>query len=96
MNVKHECVNTETDGREGSELARTRQRNKNATTELRKSKVVHRCLSSASPRDAAMLRGVLRVLREWVLARSAPASPFARVCALHLLCRDAGFCMMPG
>ena len=45
----------------------------------------------ASPRDAARLRGVLRVLREWDLARSAPASPLARVCALHLLCRDAGF-----
>ena len=51
---------------------------------------VHRCLSSASPRDAARLRGVVRVLREWVLARSAPASPLARACALHLLCRDAG------
>ena len=51
----------------------------------------HRCLSSASPRDAARLRGVVRVLREWVLARSAPASPLARACALHLLCRDAGF-----
>ena len=34
---------------------------------------------------------MLRVLREWVLARSAPASPLARACALHLLCRDAGF-----
>ena len=34
---------------------------------------------------------MLRVLREWVLARSAPSSPLARVCALHLLCRDAGF-----
>ena len=33
---------------------------------------------------------MLRVLREWVLARSAPASPLARACALHLLCRDAG------
>merc|ERR1711924_143653 len=43
------------------------------------------------PRDAARLRGVVRVLREWVLARSAPASPLARACALHLLCRDAGF-----
>ena len=31
---------------------------------------------------------MLRVLREWVLVRSAPASPLARVCALHLLCRD--------
>ena len=51
----------------------------------------HRCLSAASSRDAARLRGVLRVLREWVLARSAPASPLARACALHLLCRDAGF-----
>ena len=51
----------------------------------------HRCLSTASPRDAARLRGVLRVLREWILARSAPASPLARACALHLLCRDAGF-----
>ena len=51
----------------------------------------HRRLSAASPRDAARLRGVLRVLREWVLARSAPASPLARACALHLLCRDAGF-----
>ena len=51
----------------------------------------HRCLSAASPRDAARLRGVLRVLREWVLARSAPASPLARACVLHLLCRDAGF-----
>ena len=36
---------------------------------------------------------MLRVLREWVLARSAPASPLARACALHLLCWDAG---MPG
>ena len=33
---------------------------------------------------------MLRVLREWILARSAPASPLARACALHLLCRDAG------
>ena len=33
---------------------------------------------------------MLRVLREWVLAHSAPASPLARACALHLLCRDAG------
>ena len=33
---------------------------------------------------------MLRVLCEWVLARSAPASPLARACALHLLCRDAG------
>ena len=47
--------------------------------------------TAAFPRDAARLRGVLRVLREWVLARSAPASPLARACALHLLCRDAGF-----
>merc|ERR1711998_173670 len=39
------------------------------------------------PPDAARLRGVLR---EWVLARSAPASPLARACALHLMCRDAG------
>ena len=51
----------------------------------------HHCLSAAFPRDAARLRGVLRVLREWVLARSAPASPLARACALHLLCRDARF-----
>ena len=51
----------------------------------------HRCSSAASPRDAARLRGGVRVLREWVLARSAPASPLARACALHLLCRDAGF-----
>jgi hypothetical protein len=36
------------------------------------------------------LRGVVRVLREWDLARSAPASPLSRACALHLLCRDAG------
>jgi hypothetical protein len=50
------------------------------------------CLSSGTgPRDAARLRGVLRVLREWVLASSAPASPLARACALHLKCRDAGF-----
>ena len=55
----------------------------------------HRCLSAAFPRDAARLRGGVRVLREWVLARSAPASPLARACALHLLCRCAGF-MMPG
>ena len=34
---------------------------------------------------------MVRVLREWVLARSDPASPLARACALHLLCRDAGF-----
>ena len=49
------------------------------------------CLSAASPRDAARLWGVVRVLREWGLARSAPSSPLARACALHLLCRDAGF-----
>ena len=36
-------------------------------------------------------RTVLRVLREWGLARFAPASPLARACELHLLCRDAGF-----
>ena len=34
---------------------------------------------------------MVRVLREWDLARSDPASPLARACALHLLCRDAGF-----
>ena len=51
----------------------------------------YRCLSSAFPGDAARLRGVVRVLREWCLARSAPASPLAHACALHLLCRDAGF-----
>ena len=34
---------------------------------------------------------MVRVLREWVLARTAPASPLARACVLHLLCRDAGF-----
>jgi len=34
---------------------------------------------------------VLRVLDEWVLARSAPAPARACACALHLLCRDAGF-----
>ena len=39
--------------------------------------------------DAARLRGVLRVLREWGLARSAPAPARARACALHLLCPDA-------
>ena len=33
---------------------------------------------------------MLDVLREWVLGRSAPASPLARACALHLLCWDAG------
>ena len=33
---------------------------------------------------------MLRVLREWVLARSAPANPLARSCVLHLLCQDAG------
>ena len=49
----------------------------------------HRCLSAAFPRDAARLRGGVRVLCEWGLARSAPASPLAR--ALHLLCRDARF-----
>jgi len=32
----------------------------------------------------------VRVLREWGLARSAPASPLARACALHLL-PGAGF-----
>ena len=31
------------------------------------------------------------MVREWVLARSAPASPLALAFALHLLCRDAGF-----
>ena len=51
----------------------------------------HRCLSAAFPCDAARLRGVVRVLREWFLARSAPASPLARACALHLLCRGACF-----
>ena len=45
----------------------------------------HRCLSAASPRDAARLRVVVRVLREWVFARSAPANPLrsrrpARAC----------------
>ena len=49
-------------------------------------------LRRAFPRDAARLRGGVRVLREWVLARSAPASPLARACALHLLCWDAGIC----
>ena len=34
---------------------------------------------------------MLRVLCEWVLARSAPSSPLVRACAMHLLCRDAGF-----
>ena len=33
----------------------------------------------------------MRVPREWILTRSAPASSLARACALHLLCRDAGF-----
>ena len=33
---------------------------------------------------------MLRVLREWVLARPAPASPLARACALRLLCRVPG------
>ena len=51
----------------------------------------HRCLSAAFPRDAARLRGGVRVLEEWVLARSAPAPARACSCALHLLCRDAGF-----
>ena len=51
----------------------------------------HAASPPPSPRDAARLRGVLRVLREWVLARSSPASPLARACALHLLCQDAGF-----
>ena len=32
----------------------------------------------------------VRVLCERVLVRYAPASPLARACALHLLCRDAG------
>lgn len=36
---------------------------------------------------------MLRVLREWVLARSAPASPLARLCAASAV---PGFCMMPG
>ena len=36
------------------------------------------------------LATVLRVLREWGLARFALVSPLARACALHLLCRDAG------
>ena len=42
---------------------------------------------------------MLRVLREWVLARSAPASPLARACALHLLCRgfhEAGMMVLAG
>ena len=39
---------------------------------------------------------MLRVLREWGLARSAPASSLARACALHLLCRDAEFCKHAG
>ena len=30
-------------------------------------------------------------VREWALACSAPVSPLASACALHLLCRDAGF-----
>ena len=70
-------------------------RSSKSQSSLAKSKVrraaFHRCMSAASPRDATRLRGGVRVLREWVLARSAPASPLARVCALHLLCRDAGF-----
>ena len=33
----------------------------------------------------------VHVLCERALACSAPASPLARACALHLLCRDAGF-----
>ena len=56
----------------------------------------HRCLSAAFPRDAARLRGVLRVLREWILARCDPASPLALACALHPLRREAQLCMMPG
>ena len=59
----------------------------------RKSKV--RCLSSLPlhrlPTRCCELRGVLRVLREWGLARSAPTSSLACACALHLMCRDAGF-----
>ena len=58
---------------------------------MRKNGAHQRCLYSASPRDAARLRGGVRVLREWRLARSAPASPLARACALHLLCQDAGW-----
>ena len=56
----------------------------------------HRCLTAASPRDAARLRAVLRVLHAWGLARSTPASPRVRACALHLLCRDAGVLQLPG
>ena len=44
------------------------------------------CLSSASQRHAARLRGVLRVLREWVLV----PLPQARSC-VPVSCRDAGF-----
>ena len=70
--------------------------NPNSSSQTRSSRArgcgaaFHRCLFAASPRDAARSRGGLRVLREWVLARSVTASPFARACALHLLCRDAG------
>ena len=40
----------------------------------------HRCLSAAFPRDAARLRGVLRVLREWVLFGLFRSRKPARAC----------------
>ena len=70
-------------------------RSSKSQSSLAKSKVrraaFHRCMSAASPRDATSLRGVLRVLRKWGLVWSSAASLLARACALHLLCRDAGF-----
>ena len=45
---------------------------------------------------SVLLLAAVRVLGQCVSACSTPASPRLRVCALHLLCRDAGFCMMPG
>ena len=70
-------------------------RSSKSQSSLAKSKVrraaFHRCMSAASPRDATSLRGVLRVLRKWGLVCSSAASLLARACALHLLCRDAGF-----
>lgn len=48
-------------------------------------------------RSVLLLAAVrVRVLCEHVVAHSASASPLARAFELHLLCRDAGFCMILG
>ena len=50
-------------------------------------------IAASPPPSHAMLRGcgAWCACCEWGLACSDPASPLAHACALHLLCRDAGF-----